>query len=137
MPPPEKDINSLSLYYKNVAHIIMAHLNNSFIKTFNTFDTRIIEMCHYYMGYLTLPLIYDQRRFNFFRKLKSIWSSYVSLLFNLFDKSEFDKKMCFKHHIKSTMSDVAVLTHFGLRLERRCNDNNADCVNRVQSPSSD
>jgi len=72
------------------------------------------------MGYLNLPRIYDQRRFNFFRKLKSIRSSYVSLLFNLFDKSEF-YKICLKHQINSTISDVAVreafLTSFRLSLQ--------------------
>jgi len=33
--------------------------NSVYVKTFSTFDKSVIDYCCFYMGYLTLPLLYD------------------------------------------------------------------------------
>jgi len=43
----------------------LAFGNNSvYAKTFSTFDKKLIDFCHFYVRYMTFPLLYDLKRFN-------------------------------------------------------------------------
>jgi len=65
--------------------------NSVYVKTFSTFDKSVIDYCHFYMGYLTFPLLYDLNRFKFYKGLCSSTISPASMLFNWFGYDDLYK----------------------------------------------
>jgi len=60
----------------------LAFVNNSvYVKTFLTFDKKVIDNCHYYMGYMSFPSLYDFKRFNLYQNLHGNAISPAGLLF--------------------------------------------------------
>jgi len=64
-----------------------------FVKTLSTFDNSTIDCCHYYMGYLPFPFLYnyDKLKIMFFSSLNNVQSSPAHMLFTWFGRQEFQK----------------------------------------------
>jgi len=69
-PPAQSQVANLAFVNKSV-----------YVKTFSTFDKNVIDRCHYYMGYMPFPLLYDLKRFILYRNLHLNTCSPAGLLF--------------------------------------------------------
>jgi len=84
--------------------------NSVYVKTFSTLDKSVIDYCHFYMGYLTFPQLYDLNRFKFFKRLCLSPISPARILFNWFSHDNLNK-LCSTYNIDLNMSSIGVRGH--------------------------
>jgi len=86
----------------------LGFVNNSvYVKTFSTFDKKVIDNCHYYMGDISIPLLYDLKRCNLYQNLHGNNTSPAGLLFCWIGQDDLGK-ICLKYDIRINMSRQSV-----------------------------